>query len=155
MTYKEYRNESQKAFNELPIFYAFSNEQFERQMNERGLTINDTDKLYRFGDTGGFYLKTDSDKIHKCLEKYSTKNLRKMMESNHEFAKEAFEFEMFNHEYPINWQGDWDVCSCFGYVEYGEGKDAKDYLKELGFSDAIINIYTQALRTVYKESESW
>ena len=32
-----------------------------------------------------------------------------------EFAKSAFRYEMDNHEYAINWEGDADVLSCFGW----------------------------------------
>lgn len=31
-----------------------------------------------------------------------------------DYWKSAFLYEMFNHEYAINWQADFDVCSCFG-----------------------------------------
>lgn len=141
MTYAEYRDESQQKMNDLPIFYAFSDKQFEQAMTERGLSVNDTDKLYRLGGTGGFYLKTDADKIHDYFSTYSNKKLRQIMESDLEFAREAFEYECFNHEYGINWQGDWDVISCFGGVEYAEDKTGVDYLRELGMSDAVIGVW--------------
>ena len=46
MTYEEYKTKRQKEFNELPIFYAFSDKQFIEQMEKRGLTIADTVKIY-------------------------------------------------------------------------------------------------------------
>jgi hypothetical protein len=70
------------------------------------------------------------------------------MENNLNFAYEAFEYEMYNHEYPINWQGDWDVCSCFGECAYSDDKYGTDYLKELGFSEAVIRQYMKAQKTV-------
>ncbi|MBQ6329293.1 MAG: hypothetical protein IJI35_09795, partial [Kiritimatiellae bacterium] len=39
-------------------------------------------------------------------------------------AKAAFEAEMWNHEYAINWQADYDVISCFAKVAYkGDGSE--------------------------------
>lgn len=149
MTYKEYREKWDKKVNALPIFYAFSNEQFEKAMNERGLTVDDTDKIYRLGNTGGYYLKTDADKIRACFGKNRHKELMNLMENEDGFAYEAFEYEMYNHEYPINWQGDYDVCFCFGPCEYAEDKDGTDYLTDIGYSQKVINEYKRAAKKVY------
>src|SRR5574344_210153 len=108
MTYEEYKNKKQEEFNDLPIFYAFSNEQFEAAMNERGLTLKDTDKIFKLGDTGGFYLKKDAEIIRAYFSKQD--ELSELMKDK-TFATEAFLYEMNNHEYAINWQGDYDVCS--------------------------------------------
>ena len=63
MTYREYRENRQAEFNALPIFFAFSNEQFEKALNERGITLDEApDKIYKYG-YGGFYLKSDADVI--------------------------------------------------------------------------------------------
>jgi hypothetical protein len=43
----------------------------------------------------------------------------------------AFLYEMNNHEYAINWQADWDVCSCFGECEYGINKNYRDNVSAL------------------------
>ena len=133
MTYKEYTRNRQKEFDALPIFFAFSNEQFEQGMNERGLTVKDTDKIYRLGHSGGFYLKADADKIRKWLDNDTLDDLMK----DEGFAVDAFLYEMNNHEYQINWQGDWDVVNCFFKVEYGDEKDYADYLNEAGHSELI------------------
>lgn len=135
MTYQEYKKARQDEFNNLPIFFAFSNEQFKRAMEERGLTENDVDKVYRFGGTGGFYLKKDADVIRNFMNKPD--KLNEYMK-NPEFAESAFYYEMGNHEYHINWQGDWDVCSCFGDCEYSDGKTYVDYLKEIGYGLATL-----------------
>lgn len=150
MTYSEWLKERQDEVNKLPIFYAFSDEQFEREMSKRGLTVDDTDKLYRLGNSGGFYLKTDAPIINAFLEKED--ELPKLME-NLEFAEQAFYYEMGNHEYHINWQADWDVCSCFGACEYGEDKGYVDYLKEMGYSDEVIQTYRKARKKFLKEAE--
>ena len=52
---------------------------------------------------------------------------------------------MGNQEYHINhYQGDWDVCSCFGKCEYEHGKTYRDYLKENGYSDSVIKSFERA-----------
>lgn len=151
MTYKEYREARQKAFNELPIFYAFSNEQFEEEMNKRGLTINDTDKVYKCGN-GGFYLKSDSDKIKAWADREDP--IDELMK-DHDFAVSAFRYEMDNHEYAINYyQGDWEVCGCFVKTKWGEDKDYTDYLTEAGRED-LIPAYEEARRSHYKAAEDW
>lgn len=149
MNYTEYRKQNQEEFNALPIFWAFSNDQFEKAMNERGLTMKDTDKIYRFGN-GGFYLKSDADKIREWANKKD--ELPELMQ-NHDFAVEAFRYEMNNHEYAINWQADWDVCSCFGRCEYGECKGYAEYLTEMGYGNDVIKAYSEARALHYKEAD--
>lgn len=148
MTYKEYKKARQDEFNNLPIFFAFSNEQFKKAMEERGLTENDVDKIYRFGDTGGFYLKKDSDVIRNFMNKPN--KLNEYMKDP-EFAESAFYYEMGNHEYHINWQGDWDVCSCFGDCEYSDDKTYVDYLTELGYTQEIINAFKLAKKRFHSD----
>lgn len=144
MTYKEYRENRQAEFNALPLFWAFSDEQFEKALAERGIAMEDAkEKVYKYY-AGGFYLKSDADEIRQYHSRDRDAELREIMENNLKFAYEAFEYEMYNHEYPINWQGDWDVCSCFGHCEYDDSKYGSDYLRELGFSDAVIAEYKKA-----------
>lgn len=150
MTYKEYIEKKQQEFNTLPIFFAFSTERLVEQMKERGLAEDDFDKIYRLGDTGGFYLKSDS----KIIDAYYDKpdKLKELMKDV-EFAEDAFEYEMANHEYAINYQGDWDVCICFGNCEYDECKCYTQYLKDMGYSDEVIRAFKNAKTKHYKMME--
>lgn len=151
MTYKEYTQAKQKEFSALPIFWAFSDNQFKDALAKRGIDIKDApQKIYRLGSSGGFYLKSDAEIIREYLAKDRDKELHDLMEGDLEFAQEAFEYEMFNHEYPINWQGDWDVCNCLGDVEYDESYGGEDYLRALGYSDAVIGVYFVARAKVRK-----
>lgn len=149
--YEDYRAKTQKEFDSLPIFFAFSNEQFKKAMEARGLKETDTDKIYRLGDGyGGFYLKSDADIIRDYINKPD--ELPDLMKDK-DFAISAFEYEMRNHEYAINWQGAYDVCSCFGHCRYGENKGYTDYLKEIGYSDDVIQCYKEARKRYYKYCE--
>ena len=152
-TYKEYKDAKQEEFNALPLFWAFSEEQLKEQLEKRGYKLEDAKEvLYRY-PMGGFYLKKDKQIIidyHKGVEGRA-QELHDMLENDPEFARDAFEYEMYDHEYPINWQGDWDVVSCFGNVAYSEEKNGAAYLRELGFSDKVILIYREAARKVCKD----
>jgi len=64
---------------------------------------------------------------------------------DYEHAKAAFVYEMRNHEYPINWQGDWDVISCFAKVAYkGDGTE----IEQTGWTDEIKRAYLDAAKEV-------
>lgn len=149
MTYREYREMKQEEFDKLPIFYAFGNDQFKKAMEQRGLKEADTDKIYSLG-YGGFYLRSDADIVRAYFKKKD--ELPELMK-DHEFAVSAFRYEMDNHEYAINWQGDYDVCSCFGKCEYGECKDASDYISEMGYGDDTFRAYMEARRSHFKAAD--
>lgn len=147
LTYKEYRDARQEEFNSLPIFFAFSRDQFRECMEERGLTENDTDKIYSLG-SGGYYLRTDADVIREYFNKPD--ELSDLMK-DYDFAKSAIYHEMCNHEYGINWQGDWDVMSCFGNVEYVDAADdLRQYWDALGWDDTQRRAYLDARRDYNK-----
>ena len=140
-TYQQYKEEKQAEFNALPIFFAFSNEQLYEEMKKHGLRKTDTDKLLRVGDTGGFFLKKDAPQIHEWLNRRD--ELEDLMKDP-EFAESAFYYEMGNHEYHINLQADWDVCGCFGNCEYEYGKSYRDYLKEEGYGEPVVEAFAAA-----------
>lgn len=150
MTYEEYKTKRQKEFNELPIFYAFSDKQFTEQMEKRGLTIADTDKIYRLGDTAGFYLKSDAQIIQDYFNKPD--ELEELLK-DYDFAFGAFYYEMGNHEYHINWQADYDVCSCFGHVKFSETYDLVDYWNQLNFTETTRKAYKDARAKFYKDAD--
>ena len=149
MNYKEWKDSRQGEFNNLPIFFAFGDRQFKDQMEKRGLTENDTDQVYALG-AGGYYLRKDADVVRDWFNKPD--ELPELMKDE-DFAVDAFRYEMANHEYHINWQGDWDVCQCFGESKYGESKSYEDYLKEAGYQDEVISYYRKAKKLFYKECD--
>lgn len=148
MTYEEWKDTKQKEFDALPLFFAFNDQQFKEAMEERGLTENDTDKIYKLG-YGGFYLRTDAQKIRDFILKPD--ELPELMK-DHDFAVSAFLYEMKNHEYAINrYQRDFDVCSCFTEhePEFKDNKDYKDYLQEAGHEEWI-ELYEEAREKYYE-----
>lgn len=70
-------------------------------------------------------------------------------ENDFEYQKSAFLYEMYNHEYGINWQADYDVINCFDRVPY---KDAGTewYLSQTDFNDVQKNAYREAKREYFR-----
>lgn len=149
MKYRKYKEQRQKAFNALPIFYAFSRDQFKELMEAHGQRETDTDKLICIGG-GGYMMKADEHLLDEFLE---NDNLAELMEEDPEFAEDAFYYEMGNHEYHINWQGDWDVVNCFGSVEYDEGAGGMTYLCRMGYSERVMRAYENARRNFLRDAE--
>ena len=151
MTYEEYRKAEEEGAAKLPVFFAYSKEQFREQMEKRGLTENDTDKIYSLG-AWCYYLRSDRDVVMAYMTKES--KLSYYM-GEYDFAYEAFYYEMGNHEYHINYyQGDYDVCSCFGNPEWaGEEADGPYYLKQMEYGEETIRAYKDARRQFLKDAD--
>lgn len=151
MTYTEYKKQRQAEFNALPIFFAFSNEQFKEACNKRGFEPENAGEfLYRLAG-GGFYLKTDDERIQAFFNRDDP--LPKLME-NPDFAVSAFYYEMANHEYHINsYQGNYDVISCFGDIEYDESDDYREYFRQLGWSESLKASFLKARRKFLKDAD--
>ncbi len=81
-------------------------------------------------------------------------NLNKAMENcadSFEYQKEAFLYEMYNHEYGINWQADYDVLSIFGKIKWHED-DLNAYFEELKFTDLQKKAYLDAIKQYFAET---
>ena len=98
--YKTMKNQHQEDINNFPMFFAFSNSQFEEGMNKLGLNSTDTDQIYKTG-SGGYYRKTDAKELHSIIN--SHKEEMKHAMGNDQFLYDAFDYELGNHEYCITW----------------------------------------------------
>ena len=157
MNYREYRDARQAEINALPLFWAFSNEQFLEAMKKRGYKPRKDTKPSYYADEvcsiggGGYFLKRDKEIINEFFSKPDP--LDELMKDP-EFAEDAFYYEMGNHEYHINYyQGDWDVCSCFGHVEYNDADDRTEYFKQLGWEQQTIDAYERARKRFLKAAD--
>lgn len=104
-SYTQMKQRHQKEFNAFPMKFAFNNEQLAKGMKELGLHYTDTDKIYAYGDTGGFYRRSDSAALHEMLDRHERERQEAM---NAEDAGDEFIFKMFtsalsNHEYNYTW----------------------------------------------------
>jgi len=99
--YVKFSNEFQKKLNDFPMFFAFSDKQFEEGMKKFGLDPDrDLDKIARIPG-GGFIKKTDS-KALKDLFNEKERRFQELFEgdeSGEGFIKDMFEYELGNHEY--------------------------------------------------------
>ncbi len=90
----------QKEFNEFPIKFAFSNQQFEEGMKELGLNVNDTDKIVPIS-AGGFIRKSDVEAFNEMNKRHREEE-KKAIENDptgEGYIKDMFEYELANHEY--------------------------------------------------------
>ena len=94
-TYLTMKKQHQKEVNDFPFFFAFSNKQFDEGMAKFGLSSDDTDKIYSFGKTGGYYLRTDGDRLHEMFQRHG-KEMQDAIDSD--TTGEGFIFDMFNYE---------------------------------------------------------
>lgn len=99
--YRELRDRQQKEVNEFPMFFAFSNKQFEEGMARFGLKADETDKIYKLGNTGGFYLRSDSEKLFAMFTRHEEELATAIAEdqTGEGFIYEMFLYELNNHEY--------------------------------------------------------
>lgn len=70
---------------------------------------------------------------------------------NYDYNKSAFLYEMYNHEYGINYEADWDVLNCFGRVEYEDSFDLQKAFKIVGFTEVQKRAYMDARTQYYEE----
>lgn len=126
-TYMEMKRRHQNEINEFPIAFAFDNEQLREALEKLNATLEECVTIHGIGD---IIKKTDVPKYYEMGKRHH-KELAEAMKDK-DFAEIAFRYEMDNHEYAINWSGDADILSCFGYKSMQEVKD-------LGLEDAYIN----------------
>lgn len=76
--------------------------------------------------------------------------------NNYEYQKNAFIYELGNHEYHINdYQGDYDTLSAFGGIEWhGQGREAREkYYAELNFTETQKKAFEDARREFLRMAE--
>ena len=103
--YAEMKARHQERVNALPVKFAFGMNQFREMMESWGLTENDTDRIYKMGGTGGFYLREDSKLIFNTFEENEIElqaAIRNDLDGSG-FIKDMFRYELANHEYCITY----------------------------------------------------
>lgn len=126
--------------NNFPIAYAFNDQQLKEALEKLG--VESTDECVTVFGHGDIVKKGDAKKFVDMLKRH-TKEVKDALIADEKFAEAAFLYEMDNHEYAINWDGDDDVLRCFG-LDY-------DDLVELKLEDA----YRRARQAHYKHMEEW
>lgn len=156
MNYEQLRQKHQDEFNNFPIGFAFSNEQFDEWIEKWNLKPNSDGKYDVIGiGGGGFIQRKDLAAFSEMCKRHREEE--KIYYSNPEFMEDAFYYEMCNHEYGINWQADYDVLSCFSHIKYcGDdvwgSAETERYFNELGFSQDVRNAYYKAKKRYEKDA---
>jgi len=103
--YTVLKDKQQKEVNEFPMFFAFSNEQFNEGMAKFGLKPEDTDKIYSLSGTGGFYKRTDSEKLKEMMNRHEKERQEAIEgdETGDGYIFDMFNYELGNHEFVITY----------------------------------------------------
>lgn len=98
--YKTWKENSQKDFSKLPIYWAFGEQQFKELLQKLNLkdTKEDLQKLVNIG-YGGLMLKSDLHLLENHNATFSKEKLLFWLTHNFKFAYSALRYEMNNHEY--------------------------------------------------------
>lgn len=74
------------------------------------------------------------------------------MSDNYEYWVDAFVREMYNHEYSINWQADYDTLSAFGNIEWKRGEQTlNDMFDQIKFTETQRRAYREAKSRYYRQ----
>lgn len=100
-----------KELDAFPIVYAFSDKQLQEGLKQLGVdSVNECTTVFGHGD---IVRKEDAPKFIAMLERHSNA-IKDLIISDEQVAEAAFRYEMDNHEYAINWDGDEEILRCFG-----------------------------------------
>lgn len=149
-SYDEYKRKSSFLMNHyglrqdyISVYFIGSNEEREarkKQIESAGMIYCPVSLAY--------YDKSKLDFVsHLCELEEKLEERRAELDGNYDFLKSAYISEMWNHEYIINYQGNWDVLSCFGDLVYNADDDFEDYFNQLNFD----NIHRKAYRDARRE----
>ena len=136
--YLDLQEKQRKEFEDFPIAYAFDDKQLNEALKKLGAKKEECVTVFNHGDV---VKRTDVPALLAMLKRH-TEELHAAMKDE-EFAEAAFLYEMDNHEYAINWDGDADVMACFSLNE--------KKLVDMGLDGA----YRRARRAHMKHAQEW
>lgn len=102
----------------------------------------------------GFFYTNDKDFSDRVIELYKIAVASKEgSKDNYDYWFNAFKYEMFNHEYAINWDADIDTLSAFGNVSYRADITLSELFDQLKFTDIQRKAYRAAASYVMANSD--
>ena len=99
--YQELKKKHQEDINNFPMFFAFNKEQFAEGMRKLGLEPDNADAIYKLGNTGGYFRKTDDQAFCDMMERHDAE-MKAAIDADTTgdgFIYEMFNYELSNHEY--------------------------------------------------------
>lgn len=140
-SYQDIKDRQQKELNEFPIAYAFNDKQLKEALAKLGATREECVTVFGHGD---IVKREDAPRFIAMLKRH-TQEVKDALVADVDFAIGAFLYEMNNHEYCINYDGDGDVLGCFGL----EWED----LEKLGLKTAYHIARKEHMRIAHEEWE--
>lgn len=140
--YHELKDRQQKEINEFPMAYAFNNKQLEEALVKLGNV--DISECCTYLGIGDVLLKKDVPALKEMMKRHN-EECREFLKGDENDIYEAFLYEMDNHEYAINYEGDENVLSCFAI-------DAA-MLKEYGLQLVYDKARREHMRKAHEEWE--
>ena len=122
VSYREFQENNSKELQDFiskNCFWAFGREQLAKKLNELNITREEFESNYQ-NFIGGGFIRRDKVEEYNTIAERMSKNKRKLLLENFEFAKDAFMYQMNNYE-------------CFISDEYDKVKSA------LGLTNKDIN----------------
>jgi len=102
MTYEQLKTKHREEMNSFEgMFFAFSNEQFAEGMEKLGLSIEDTDKIFRLGGVGGYILRERHDAFDEMLARFKREEAEFFADPKN--LHNAIVYELLNHEYCVTY----------------------------------------------------
>lgn len=114
MKYAEMVQMHQKEVNEFPMFFAFSNEQFEEGRKKLGVKKAEIKKKI-FGIGAGCYMRKDDFPLWRNLVLRHLAEKKDAIENPNtgiDFACDMFVTEMYNHEYAFTYDQEEVLDAC-------------------------------------------
>jgi hypothetical protein len=93
MNYSELKQKHSVEINEFPMFFAFSNDQFEKGLAKFNCVRADLTSI----SVGGFIKSVDAKKYVAMLKRFTDEDAAAML--NDDFLIGAFKYELANHEF--------------------------------------------------------
>ena len=138
--YLDLKKRHEQEVTDFPIAYAFNDEQLKEALQKLGVeSVSECVTVFGHGD---IVRRGDAKKFIDMLKR-QTKEVKDKLIEDKEFAEEAFLYEMNNHEYCINYDGDDEVLRCFGL----EWEDLKTY----GLENAYRLARNEHMRLAHEE----
>lgn len=128
--YEQMKARHQKEVDDLPMYFAFGQNQFDELMKKLDFENEEDFKnnVFTIG-AGSIILKKDKDKVLNTFFEHDKEMLKAF--ENDDFLQSAFEFELANHEYIITFDIS-DTLRALGikYKEYQESERLQKIAKK-------------------------
>lgn len=123
--------------------------------DEEKSVLEEAKKTMVYDRVGFCYIADKAFVEHHIELKNALEASKADTKNNFEYQKNAFMYEMANHEYAINWQADYDTLSAFGNITYQSdwSEDLNKYFDELNFTQIQRDAYVAARNEYMKKQE--